>query len=409
MPAATKEPPADRSLLARRAPAIAVAILAVAIVEIPGAIVLKVINRSASTSAWDAVLGDGLLQMFDVIAFAVVGAMTFARRPENRVARVLALVAVVLPLAEFTDQYATWAYSTENESPAVAGLAAWLASWLWAPGFGSMATLLLLWFPTGSPPSRRFVPVERVAVAMIVLLSFLLAFSNDPESVSPYRNPLETQAVTRLLQGIIPLLGVLFPLVVVASAASLVVRFRKSSGVERLQLKWFVLGVSTFVLYIGADTVFGENVPDVALAVAFAAIPVSIGIAILRHRLYDIDVLVNKTMVYGGLTALLAAAYLGIVVALQTLIPGANDSDLTIAGSTLAVAALFRPLRARVQGFIDRRFYRRKVDAQRTLESFSARLREDVDLDHLSADLVRVVRDTMQPAHASLWLKEKRA
>jgi hypothetical protein len=127
--------------------------------------------------------------------------------------------------------------------------------------------------------------------------------------------------------------------------------------------------------------------------------------AILKNRLYDIDLIINRTLVYGGLTALLATTYFGIVVLLQGVIPAAGDSDLTIAGSTLAVAALFRPLRARLQGFIDRRFYRRKFDAQRTLESFSSRLRDDVDLDHLSADLLGVVRETMQPEHASLWLR----
>ena len=125
----------------------------------------------------------------------------------------------------------------------------------------------------------------------------------------------------------------------------------------------------------------------------------------MKYRLYDIDRIINRTLVYGLLTGLLAVAYFAIVVALQNVIPGAGDSDLTIAGSTLAVAALFRPLRARVQDFIDRRFYRRKFDAQRTVESFSSRLREDVDLEHLSADLLNVVRDTMQPVNASLWLR----
>jgi hypothetical protein len=135
------------------------------------------------------------------------------------------------------------------------------------------------------------------------------------------------------------------------------------------------------------------------------AVPVAVGVAIFKYRLYDIDRLINRTLVYGVLTALLAVAYLGLVVVLQGVIPGAGDSDLTIAGSTLAVAALFRPLRARVQGFIDRRFYRRKFDAQRTVESFSARLREDVDLEHLTTDLLNVVSDTMQPVHSSLWLR----
>jgi hypothetical protein len=139
--------------------------------------------------------------------------------------------------------------------------------------------------------------------------------------------------------------------------------------------------------------------------VLFGLIPIARGAAILKHHLYDIDLIINRTLVYGGLTALLATTYFGMVVLLQRAIPAASDSDLTIAGSTLAVAALFRPLRARLQGFIDRRFYRRKVDAQQTLESFSSRLRDDVDLDHLSADLLGVVRETMQPEHASLWLR----
>jgi hypothetical protein len=152
-----------------------------------------------------------------------------------------------------------------------------------------------------------------------------------------------------------------------------------------------------------------DEIRDLPFVLGIALLPIATGVAILRYRLYDIDRIVNRTLVYGALTAFLAAAYLGIVVALQNLTPGADDSDLTIAGSTLAVAALFRPLRARIQGFIDRRFYRSRFDAQRTLESFSSRLREDVDLDHLSADLLGVVRDTMQPAHASLWLKPAEA
>jgi hypothetical protein len=211
----------------------------------------------------------------------------------------------------------------------------------------------------------------------------------------------------------------LIPTTMVASAVALVLRFRRSRGEERLQLKWLAAAAGTVAsLYLvamagsltyafsdaKADPLWAQVLDQVAL-VSCGLIPIAIGIAILKHRLYDIDLIINRTLVYGGLTALLAATYFGIVVLLQGVIPAAGDSDLTIAGSTLAVAALFRPLRARVQSFIDRRFYRRKVDAQRTLESFSSRLRDDVDLDHLSADLLGVVRDTLQPAHASLWLR----
>jgi hypothetical protein len=211
----------------------------------------------------------------------------------------------------------------------------------------------------------------------------------------------------------------LIPTTIVASAVALVGRYRRSRAEERVQLKWLTAaGATVACLYLvamagsltyvfsdsRADPVWGQVLDQVAL-VSFGLIPIAIGMAILKHRLYDIDLIINRTLVYGALTAVLATTYFGIVVLLQGLVPGAGDSDLTIAASTLAVAALFRPLRARVQSFIDRRFYRRKVDAQHTLESFSSRLRDDVDLDHLSADLLGVVRDTMQPEHASLWLR----
>jgi hypothetical protein len=204
--------------------------------------------------------------------------------------------------------------------------------------------------------------------------------------------------------GILGLFGVL------GAVASAVVRFRAASGIERQQLKWFAYAPIVSLAAILASSAFeSDRIGTLAWTFAALTVPIAATIAITRYRLYEIDRLINRTLVYGGLTAFLAGTYLGIVVALQNLIPGAGDSDLTIAGSTLAVAALFRPLRARIQAFIDRRFYRGKYDTQRTLESFSARLREDVDLDHLSADLLGVVHSTMQPAHASLWLKEKSA
>jgi hypothetical protein len=190
--------------------------------------------------------------------------------------------------------------------------------------------------------------------------------------------------------------------------ASIVMRFRRSRGDERQQLKLVTFGACFMVVMLLIGDFLEAVLPSPVswlFPVVLLVFLASITVAMLKYRLYEIDLVINRTLVYGVLTALLAAAYLGLVVLLQGVIPGAGESDLTIAGSTLAVAALFRPLRAQVQGFIDRRFYRRKVDAQRTLESFSSRLREDVDLDHLSTDLLRVVHDTMQPVHASLWLR----
>jgi hypothetical protein len=270
---------------------------------------------------------------------------------------------------------------------------------------------LMLLFPTGSPPTRRWRWVGWVAAANILVLT------GSAMSLWPQRGPalLIDTLPTASLEILVEITWTVMLVLLLVSFASLIVRFRRSRGEERQQLKWiaFVAAVVSVLLFnqlfllewLGAgNTPFGI-VSEHLLNLSAATFPIAAAIAITKYRLYDIDLVINRTLVYGALTALLALAYFGIVVALQNAIPGADDSDLTIAGSTLAVAALFRPLRARVQGFIDRRFYRRKFDAQRTLESFSSHLREDVDLDHLSADLLGVVRDTMQPAHASVWLR----
>jgi hypothetical protein len=364
----------------------------------------------------------GLVLGVWLMALGAVGALVAARRPQNPIGWLLLSAAALISLFLFGDAYASYSLELGHGPLPLDRFMAWLTLWVAVPGFGAFIFVFLL-FPDGrvlSPRWRWLVWLGIVGLSAVVLG---LAIRPGPiDSVPSLDNPFgiqEAEGLARFLTegpG-----GLLDGAVVLASVLSLILRIRRSRGTQRQQMRWFVFSVVMFVVVFGAAQILWAIVEEpesggpantfgfAAIMLSLIFIPVSMGISILRHRLYDIDTVVNKTLVYGGLTAILALAYVGIVVALQNVIPGADDSDLTIAGSTLAVAALFRPLRARIQGFIDRRFYRRKFDAQRTLESFSSRLREDVDLDHLSADLLGVVSDTMQPAHASLWLKEKSA
>ena len=345
-------------------------------------------------------------------AYVLVAAITLARRANNRISWLFAVIGLGLLTWDLGDRYAIFSVTGSSSLPG-AELAAWLASWIWVPTFGCLALVLPLWFPTGSVPSRRWKPLERGIFALLAVVSLLAAFSQDPASTTVYPNPVAIPAVSTVNKLVFLVLSPLFPLIAVLCGTSLVIRFRNSRGAERQQLKWFVLAVALFASYMLVSTLLSllsllevDQVPTVVEVAAFAGVPVAAGVAILRYRLYEIDLVINRTLVYGSLTAILAAAYVGLVFSLQALLaPITAESDLAIAASTLAVAALFRPLRSRVQGFIDRRFYRRKFDAQRTLEEFSAHLRDEVDLGALSERLTAVVADTMQPAHLSLWLR----
>ncbi len=201
-------------------------------------------------------------------------------------------------------------------------------------------------------------------------------------------------------------LGVILGVVVIGAVASVVVRFRRSRGIERQQMKWFVYAVAP-VLVMPIEDYLPGIISSVALGAVLIGLPAAIGVAVLRYRLYDIDVLINRTLVYGSLTALLVTVYVGSIVVLQAVFRSltGQDSQLTIVASTLAIAALFNPLHRRIQAFVDRRFYRRKYDAAKTLAAFSARLRDETDLAELNEELLAVVRETMQPAHVSLWLR----
>jgi hypothetical protein len=232
--------------------------------------------------------------------------------------------------------------------------------------------------------------------------------------LGPIRNPLGIEGFTNVYKAV---LYTLAPVLHVAIAVAVFVRLRRAVGVERQQIKWFAYAVALFatattpyVITVAIDAPgWFEWAANAIVTAAGTAIPISIGIAILRYRLYDIDRIINRTLVYGSLTAMLALLYFGGVTATQALLRNLTGEEqlpqLVVVASTLVIAALFNPLRRRIQSFIDRRFYRSKYDVAKTLEGFSAKLRNETDLGTLSVDLVGVVKETMQPEHVSLWLR----
>jgi len=285
---------------------------------------------------------------------------------------------------------------------------AWPQTWLWVPGVSLSLIFLPLYFPNGRLLSRRWRWVVRLAAVFCAYSSVVAAFvfdEADPEA--GIANPFVVAAsgpVVRVLEDLVelPLIAV-----ILAAAVSLVVRFWRSRGEERQQMKWLTYVAALMPVLIVLTNWFPAA--DYAAGVVFASVPVVVGVAVLKYRLYDVDLIINRTLVYGALTVMLALVYVGGVVSLQYAFRAltGSESRLAVVASTLVIAALFVPLRRRVQGFVDRRFYRRKYDARKTLEAFSAKLRDETDLDRLGDELVSVVRGTVQPEHASLWLRDR--
>jgi hypothetical protein len=282
---------------------------------------------------------------------------------------------------------------------------AWSEGLVWHPAFALLAFLLLL-FPHGRLPSPRWRPVAWLTVAVYLVLSVSAALALGavelyyPEATRPLRLPIADLA-DAVFEWLLP--GQLLLLAI--ALVSVVLRLRRATGEERQQVKWFVYTVVTVVLvFVTTTLILGAGY----LFPLFGLIPVSVAVAVFKYRLYEIDRLINRTLVYGLLTALLIGVYAGLVFLLGVVLdPATGDSALAVAASTLAVAALFQPARRRLQQMVDRRFNRRRYDAARTVERFSGRLREHVDLDSLSAELLGVVDQTVQPASASLWLRSR--
>ncbi len=341
--------------------------------------------------------------------FAVVGAMLVAKRPGNPIGWILSSASLLVGVAAL-ETYAAYVMITRGRPDWLAVVGVWANSWYWFVFIALAFIYLPLYFPNGRLPSRRWLPVAvitGIGVLVVVVLGMLTDTLRGQDVDYRIENPIGIEGLPPVEE--LPFFGVLsVPLVIgcVGAVAAVVVRFRGSSGVERQQMKWFLYAAAPILTFP-----FTDYLPGIFSGLVFGWILIgllaAIGIAVLRYRLYDIDLVINRTLVYGSMTAVLAATYFGGVVMLQGAFRAltGQGSQLAIVASTLLIAALFVPLRRRVQGFIDRRFYRRKYDAARTLEGFSARLRDETDVGVLSEDLLGVVRETVQPEHATLWLR----
>jgi hypothetical protein len=344
-----------------------------------------------------AAVGNALI----ILACAAVGFLIISRRPGNAIGWVYALVALTFAAAEFTGSYAS------RPLPARVW-AALLPDPLWIAAIPLGATLLLLLFPTGRLPSPRWRPVAWTAVAAtVVAVVASLLTPGRMEYLPGARNPLGLERAGPALDLLVQVAFLVIAAALFAAAGSLIVRWRRARGVERQQLKWLAYAAAVLVVV----TVLSDVLPHglyVVLATSMTLLfPAATGIAVVRYRLYEIDRIINRTLVYGLLTALLGGIYAAVVLLLGQLFGGlgAQPPSWAVAGATLAVAGLFQPARRRIQQTVDRRFNRRRYDAAKTIEAFSARLRDELDLDMLSAELLAVVEQTMQPTTASLWLR----
>jgi hypothetical protein len=363
-----------------------------------------------------------LYAMLPFLPFPLVGALIASRRPSNPIGWICLAVGLLWMLNLLASSYVVYGLRVADPGsvpyPAAIGS---MAEWLGPTAVLLFGTYLLLLFPDGKLPSSRWRPVAwmcgAVAVSNVVVTTIAPGHLSDLRDVS---NPFGLEGYPWLANAV-GAIGLLLPLCMLASVLSLLVRYLRSGKEVREQIKWLAFAASVVALGVFLEVVAGtffasdatgsadllENLLEDAITMSFAGIPIAIGFAVLKYRLYDIDLLINRALVYAPLSAVLVLIYFGGVVGMQALFRAitGQESTLAVVASTLAIAALFSPLRRRAQALVDRRFYRRKYDAAKTLASFNSRLREETDLDSLSDEVLGVVRETMQPEHASLWLR----
>jgi len=416
----------------RAAAWLAWSLAALSMVMFLASVAFFVLTRAAQAEAPSSLVTSrsiiDLLVSVPFLAFPIVGALIASRRPHNPIGWICLAVGLLWMLLGLFDYYGVYGLAKPDTVPFPVVIYA-LVEWLWLPSVGLLAIYLLLLFPDGRLPSRRWRPLAWLSGAVIVLLAVDSVLApGELTDLEGVRNPFGLEGVPWLVDAQIVLL-LLFVACILASAVSLILRYRHSGGEVREQIKWIALAgsfvgllLSTVLgLIIVAEVMRGSGGSTplwlqgllFVMLLSFAGVPVAIGFAVLRYRLYDIDRIINRTLVYGSLTVSLAVVYFGGVTVTQAIFRALTGQEeqpqLAVVVSTLVIAALFNPLRRRIQSFIDRRFYRRRYDAAKTLEAFSAKLRDETDLDALRDDLVGVVGDTMQPAHVSLWLRPEKA
>jgi len=364
---------------------------------------------------------EGLMLDLGFASFALVGALLIIRRPANAVGWIMASTGLMVPVFNVGSAYATYVMATRGRPNTLAVFGAWAGNWYWFVMLSLALIYLPMLFPDGRLISRRWLPfaviggIGALGVALLGALADKLVVSYGPSF--KIDNPVGIESLAS--PGNLPVFvvfEVLFAVGVGGGAASVIVRLRRSRGVERRQLEWFAYVTA---LFFGGAMLTGVvsdvsgvewlgSISFVLSVVGLECLPIAVAIAVLKYRLYDIDIIINRTLVYGSLTLMLLLVYSGGITTTQALfrmLTGHQQQpQLAVVVSTLAIAALFNPLRRRIQSFIDRRFFRSKYDARKTLEAFSARLREETDLEALDAELVSVVRETMRPEHVSLWL-----
>ena len=343
---------------------------------------------------------DQTVSLAGIIGAPILGGLIASRRPRNPYGWLWLGFGLGLALQSLAMSYEAYALVVEPGSLAAPRTISHVLE-LGGQAALTLAPLLMLLFPTGRLPSRRWRPLAWTSTTAGAVLLALVLFFDNPDQVGGAISIAAVAVVSVIFASIF------------LSALSIVVRYRRASGAERQQLKWFALaavliGVVTAGHLLFLDLLLPEALLTLLDAATITGLYVAVGIAILRYRLYDIDIIINRTLVYGSLTVTLVLVYLGSVIGLQYILRAltGQESQLAIVASTLAIAALFNPLHRRIQASIDRLFYRRKYDAAKTLEEFSAKLRDETDLDALNSDLVRAVRETVQPEHVSLWLRE---